>query len=99
MTFHILLLYTEITAAVETKLFSTIKKRGIFKNNFLLSLEGELMILCKMSGKSAKLLSGPNKYYSEDLQLSGQILPLIMPTKDRILDKAQKYKRLKKEKI
>lgn len=51
--------------------------------NFLLSLEGELMILCKMSGKSAKLLSGPNKYHSENLQLSGQILPLIMSTKEK----------------
>lgn len=83
MTFHILILYIEITAAVETKLFSAIKKLGTFKNNFLLSLEGELMILCKMSGKSAKLLSGPNKYNSENLQLSGQILPLIMSTKDK----------------
>lgn len=61
MIFHILILYIEITAAVETKLFSPAKKLGIFLNNFLLSLERELMILCKMPGKSAKLLSGPKK--------------------------------------
>lgn len=83
MTFHILILYTEITAAVETKLFRTTKKLGIFKNNLSLSLEGEFMILGKMSGKSAKLLSEPNKYHSENLQLSGQILPLIMSTEER----------------
>lgn len=83
MTFHILILYTEITAAVETKLFRTTKNLGIFKNNLSLSLEGEFMILCKMSGKSAKLLSEPNKYHSESLQLSGQILPLIMSTEEK----------------
>lgn len=84
MTFHILILYIEITAAVETKLFSAIKKKlCVFKNKFLLSLEGELMLLYKMSGQFTKLLSGPNKYHSENLQMSGQILPLIMSTEEK----------------